>query len=293
MKGMILAGGLGTRLYPLTYSVSKHLLPIYNKPMIYYPLTTLMLAGIRQILVITSPDAQAYYQTLLRDGSQWGLIIDYAIQSQPRGISDAFLLEEFFIDQEPVALILGGNLFYEEGLVRILTKATESIQGGSIFAYYVQAPEHYCVVELSNSGDIISLEEKPTQPKSPYVVPGLYFYDPQVVDIDKTLQTSQRGELEITDINQIYLQEKKLNIEVLGRGITWLDAGTHESLLEASNFVATIEKRQELKIACPEEIAYRKRLINTTQLLNLAEPLLKTEYGQYLLTLTHRQYLSL
>ncbi|WP_409350532.1 sugar nucleotidyltransferase [Synechocystis salina] len=192
MKGIILAGGLGTRLYSLTYSVSKHLLPIYNKPMIYYPLTTLMLAGIRQILVITSPDAQAYYQTLLRDGSQWGLIIDYAIQSQPRGISDAFLLGEFFIDQEPVTLILGDNLFYGEGLARIPTKAQHlESQGGSIFAYNVQDSEHYCVVELSDSGDIISLEEKPTQPKSPYVVPGLYFYYPQVVDIAKTLQPSQ------------------------------------------------------------------------------------------------------
>lgn len=294
-KGIILAGGLGTRLYPLTYSVSKHLLPVYNKPMIYYPLTTLMLAGIHQILVITSPEAHAYYQILLQDGSQWGLRIEYAIQSQPRGIADAFLLGESFIGQDPVALILGDNLFYGEGLARILAKVTGNIEGGFVFAYYVQDPERYCVVELSDLGDIISLEEKPTQPKSPYAVPGLYFYDPQVVDIAKTLQPSPRGELEITDINQVYLQEKKLQIKVLGRGITWLDAGTHESLLEASNFVATLEKRQGLKIACPEEIAYRKGLIDTKQLLTLAEPLLKTEYGQYLLTLTqtHRRYLSL
>lgn len=294
-KGIILAGGLGTRLHPLTYSISKHLLSVYDKPMIYYPLTTLMLAGIYNILIITTPRDHPQYQVLLQDGSQWGLRIQYAVQPEPNGLASALLIAEDFIAQEPVALILGDNIFYSQGLSRILTEAASLNQGGAnVFAYYVKDPERYCVVELSESGKILGLAEKPLQPKSSYVLTGLYFYDQQVTEIAKQVLPSARGEFEITEINQVYLTRKQLHVELLGRGSAWLDVGTPDSLLEASNFVATIEKRQGLKISCPEEIAYRRGLIDRQQLLNLAQPFAKTEYGQYLmrLTLATRKYIS-
>ena len=295
-KGIILAGGSGTRLYPLTYCVSKQLLPVYNKPMIYYPLTTLMLAGITEILVITTSKDLPQYQATLLDGRQWGLHIQYATQPQPNGIAEAFIIGEDFIAGESVALILGDNIFYGEGLAQFLVKAASTQQGVTAFAYYVNDPQRYCVVELSDDGrQALSLEEKPLQPKSFYAVPGLYFYDHQVTDLAKKIQPSKRGELEITNINQLYLEQQQFHIEILGRGNAWLDTGTHDSLLEASNFVATIEHRQGLKIACPEEISYRKGLIPLEKLAALAQPLAHTEYGEYLLRLIHsdRRYLSI
>lgn len=294
MKGIILAGGAGTRLFPLTISMSKQLMPVYDKPMIYYPLTTLMLAGIKEILVITTPQDRYYFETLLKDGSQWGLQLQYAVQPQPNGIAEAFIIGKDFIDKEPIALILGDNIFYGEGLGQILSIAAKTKYGALIFAYYVIDPENYGVVEFSDQSEVLSLKEKPKNPKSSYAIPGLYFYDSQVTDIAKQVKPSERGELEITSVNQAYLEKGELNVEVLGRGIAWLDTGSHDALLEASNFVASIEKRQGLKIACPEEIAYRKGFITIEDLKKLAESLRGNDYGRYLerLALDDKKYFS-
>jgi glucose-1-phosphate thymidylyltransferase len=282
-KGIILAGGSGTRLHPVTTVVSKQLLPIFNKPMIYYPLTTLMLAGIREILVISTPHDIAQYQSLLRDGSQWGLEISYAIQPSPNGIAEAFLIGESFIGDHPSALILGDNVFYGHELYRLVQQANASTDGARLFAYHVQDPERYGVVEFDDAGRAISLEEKPKQPKSNYAVTGLYFYDNNAVCLAKTLKPSARGELEITDLSRIYMERGSLTVDTMGRGYAWLDTGTHESLLEAGQFIATIEKRQGLKVACPEELAFRQGFIDAEQLQKLAQPMAKIEYGQYLL----------
>lgn len=293
-KGIILAGGSGTRLYPLTRGFSKQLIPVYDKPMVYYPLGTLMLAGLTDFLVITTPQDHRLFEALLRDGSQWGIRIAYASQPEPKGLAEAFLIGEKFIAGDPVALILGDNIFYGEGLGNILKKSMTLRQGAKIFAYYVKDPERYGVVEFSDGGKVRSLEEKPANPKSSYAVTGLYLYEGGVCDIARHIKPSSRGELEITALNQTYLDEGKLAVEILGRGVAWLDTGTHDSLIEAGNFIATIERRQGLKICCPEEIAYRLGLIDTPQLLRLAQPMLKTEYGQYLLRLTQQEkrYLS-
>lgn len=281
-KGIILAGGAGSRLYPVTLSISKQLLPVYDKPMIYYPLSTLMLAGIQDILVISTPDDIPRFQSLLGDGSQWGLDISYKAQPAPNGLAEAFILGDQFIGNDLSALILGDNIFYGHNLDRILSNAMDQIEGASIFAYHVHDPERYGVVEFDQKNQALSLDEKPTQPKSNYAVTGLYFYDTNVVNLAKTLKPSSRGELEITDLNRLYLNEQKLNVEIMGRGYAWLDTGTHDSLLEASQFIATIENRQGLKVSCPEEIGYRKGWINATQLEKLAAPLSKNGYGQYL-----------
>ena len=284
-KGIVLAGGSGTRLHPLTLGVSKQLMPVYDKPMIYYPIAILMLAGIKDILIITTPHDQDQFKRVLGDGSEWGVHFDYVVQPSPDGLAQAFILAEEFLDGAPSCLILGDNIFYGHGLVQLLQESSQQSSGATVFGYWVDDPERYGVAEIDEQGRVLSIEEKPEQPKSNYAITGLYFYDEKVVEYAKVLKPSHRGELEITDLNKVYLENETLRLEDLGRGSAWLDTGTHDSLLEAANYIETINKRQGLMVLCPEEIAYHNNWISTEQLLTLAERYKKTKYGQYLLRL--------
>ncbi len=291
MKGIILAGGSGTRLYPLTLAMSKQLMPVYDKPMIYYPLSVLMLAGIRDLLVISTPYDVAHFERLLGDGGRWGLSIAYAVQPEPRGIAQAFLIGEQFIGSDSVCLVLGDNIFYGHGLPEMLQRSVQLDRGAAIYAYYVSDPERYGVVAFDEEGRAVDIQEKPASPRSNYAVTGLYFYDNEVVEVARSLSPSERGELEITDVNRYYLDRGSLRVEVMGRGMAWLDTGTHQSLLEASNFIQVVQTRQGLQIACPEEIAYRAGWISAEDLERVAGPMQKNDYGRYLLNLIRREVL--